>query len=157
MSRGGKRAGAGRKYTVSPELEFLIREDFARLAWVQRLEQAGKKVERAAGVIWEEDGQPNPVSQVPLRYRAIVSKFGSLDPEAKIPSDLKIPDSLDEERVRWAIGVMRANKKKLQGKPQHYQVALSGLYRGRHAIIKDIAQSRGVPERTVRSILEEKE
>lgn len=149
MPRGGAGRGQGRKYTVSPELEFLVREDFARLAWKQRLEQAGQIAARAAGVVWEEDGEPNPVSQVPLKERAIVAKYGSLEPEAKIPT------GLSDEAWR-AIDVMRANKKKLEGKPQLYTAPLPGLYRGRRAIIKEIARLRGISERTVRSILEAK-
>jgi hypothetical protein len=149
MPRGGKRDGAGRKYTVSPELEFLIREDFARLAWAQRLEQASQIANRAAGVVWEEDRKPNPVSQVPLKDRATVSKYGSLEPEAKLPDDLS-------DEAWHAIQVIRENKKKLQGKPLNYEVPLPGLYRGRQAIIKEIAVSRGVSVRTVRSILEDK-
>lgn len=147
MSRGGKRAGAGRKYILSPELEFLIREDFARFAWGQRLHQAAQVAERAAGIVWEEDGLPNPVSQVPLKERPAVSKYGSLEPDAKIPDDLS-------EEARYAIDAMRANKEKLEGKPRHYRGELPRLYRGRQAIINKIARLRGVSARTVRSILE---
>lgn len=157
MSRGGAGRGQGRRPNVtSPELEFLIREDFARLSWRKRLEQANKVASRAAGVVWGEDGAPNPVEQVPQKYRYLVSKYGSLEPEAKIPNKLDIQDPSDEETVRWVIGVMRDNKKRMQGKRLHYEIPLPALYRGRQKIIKDIARSRGVPERTVRSIIERK-
>jgi hypothetical protein len=148
MPRGGAGKGQGRKSTVSPELEFLIREDFERLAWVQRLEQARQIANRATGMVWQEGDESDPLD-VPKRFRQDVSKYGSLEPEAKIPADLPL-------EVRYAIDVMRANKKKLQGKPLHYKGPLPGLYRGRQAIIKDIARLRGVSARTVRSILEGK-
>jgi hypothetical protein len=148
MSRGGKREGAGRPSTITPMLEFQILEDCRRLAWQKRLEQAGKLAEKAAGVSWQEDDEPNPVHLVPKHERRDVSHYGLKEPTAKIP------DKLSEE-AHSAIALIRKNKSKLEGKPQNYSFEyLPGLYRGREEIIRQVAKSRGVSRRAVRSIWE---
>src|SRR6476661_1129887 len=106
MSRGGARPGAGRKSHVPPEVAQAIREDCESRSNVQRQKQALALHSRQLakrGVVWEEDGLPNPVHQVPLKYRAIVSQYGSVEPQRKIP------ESLPEE-VKYAIDTIRANK-----------------------------------------------
>ncbi|UPK23870.1 hypothetical protein [Bradyrhizobium sp. 195] len=148
MSRGGKREGAGRPSTISPLLEFQILEDCRRLAWQKRLEQAGERANKAAGVSWQEEGEADPLD-LPQRHRAIVSYYGSLHPDEKIPGDAP-------EEVRYAIEIIRDNKRKLEGKPRLYSMPLPGLYRAREAIIKQVAKDRGVSRRMVRSIWDAK-
>jgi len=154
MSRGGKREGAGRPSTITPLLEFQILEDCRRLAWLKRLDQAGRIAERAAGVTWQEEDEENPgqtvnpVHLVPKNERRKVSHYGLSEPNAKIPNDLS-------EEARYAIGIIRENKRKMEGKPQLYSMpTLPALYRGREAIIRQVAKERGVSRRIVRSIWE---
>lgn len=147
MSRGGKREGAGRPSKLTPLLEFQILEDCRRLAWQKRLEQARKLADKAAGVSWQDEGEADPLD-VPRDQRAAVSYYGSLHPDQKIPVNVS-------EEARYAIAIIRENKRKLEGKPRLYSFAtLPGLYRGREAIIRQVAKSRGVSRRTVRTIWE---
>jgi len=146
MSRGGKREGAGRPSKITALLEFQILEDCRRLAWQKRLEQSRERASRAAGVSWQEKGESDPLD-LPQHQRATVSYYGSLHPEKKIPGDVP-------EEVRYAIEIIRDNKKKLEGKARHYRMPLPGLYGGREAIIKEVAKLRGVSPRAVRTIWE---
>lgn len=149
MPRGGRREGAGRKPDIPPELAKAIRDDCESHSEVQRQQQALALLDRQLrrrGIVWEEDSEPNPIYQVPLKYRSIVSKYGSEQPDRKIPEDL--PD-----QVVYAIDTMRANKKAL-GDRRFYSTPLPGLYGKRQAIIKAVAKTWGVSPRTVRTIWE---
>jgi hypothetical protein len=151
MPSGGAGRGQGRRPNVSPEDAALIREDCEQRARAEQTKQAHRILDRQLakrGLVWEEDGEPNPIDLPDhyLRYRAIVSEYGSLNPEKKIPEDLP-------EEVKYAIDTMRANKK-ARGKRQFYSTPLPGLYRQRQAIIKAVAESWGVSPRAVRSIWE---
>jgi hypothetical protein len=145
--RGGKRENAGRKSRMPPpDVTKAIRDDCESRSNMKREKQAHARHSRQLakrGVVWEEDGLPNPVLQVPLKYRAIVSQYGSAQPKKKIPEDLP-------EKVKYAIDRVRTNKKAGGA----YSIKLPRLYRKRQAIIAAVARSWGVSQRTVRTIWE---
>jgi hypothetical protein len=144
--RGGKRENAGRKTRLPPEVAQAIRNDCESRSNMQRQKQALARHSRQLakrGVVWEEDGLPNPVQQVPLKYRSIVSQYGSVHPQKKIP------ESLPEE-IKYAISIVRTNRKA----SGHYSIKLPRLYNQRQTIIAAVARSWGVSERTVRTIWE---
>ena len=147
MTRGGKRDNAGRKSDIPPpDVVKAIRSDCESRALIERRKQAYARHKRQLekrGVVWEEDGLPNPVQQVPLKYRSVVSQYGVDQPKKKIP------ESLPEE-IKYAIDTIRANKKA----GGLYSIPLPRLYRQRQAIIAAVAQSWGLSPRTVRTIWE---
>ncbi|MFK4382916.1 hypothetical protein [Bradyrhizobium sp. USDA 223] len=156
MSRGGKRAGAGRKPDLLPEDAKLIREDYEQRARKVRREQWQKGIERELKS--KRDIEPNPgelkcpkswtperVFEFRAKYHPIVLEYGLS--KKKIPEGLPI-------NVEHAIMKMRHNKQKRIRKRHFSTQDLPRLYRGRQAVIQAVAHSWGISPRMVRTIIE---
>jgi hypothetical protein len=133
---------------LTPEIVAAIRNDCEGRSTVLREQQASnrhdKRMEKR-GVVRGEDGEPDPMHQVPLRERPTVIKYGIKNPKDPLPENLS-------EYARHAIDFLRTNRKWFGV----YSEPLPRLAQGRQQIIEAVASYWNVPERTVRSIWESK-
>lgn len=145
---GGARHGTGPKPLLDPETREFIRRDCEQRANALRQAQATARLNRRlakGGLVRSEDGDSDPVHDVPLHERRKVIKFGINDPDKK-----HLPEEISEE-ARSAIDFMREHRKKF-GTTESPRARLAT---GRQGIIAAVARDWGVTPRMVRTIWEE--
>lgn len=149
MPRGGNRKGSGRPSLLSAEMAAHIRRDCEQRAEVLKREQAQKRLDRylaRKGLVRQEDGESDPIHQVPLNERPLVLDYGIHNP-GKSP----LPGEISEE-ARYAIDFLRKHRELFGA----YSIPLPRLASGRQEIIAAVAQDWAVSERMVRTIWETK-